>query len=116
MTYDNIPIFHLDKGQRIYINDSTLSEIKSFLGVVDDNRLFSGEQYKDVNAYQYYARAYTFSSPGEDGVYDALSQINLANNVVKTDTYNTTYNIETNSNQKIETHTKNDYKQKSIWL
>ena len=115
MTYDNIPIFHLDKGQRIYINDSTLSEIKSFLGVVDDNRLFSGEQYKDVNAYQYYARAYTFSSPGEDGVYDALSQINLANNVVKTDTYNTTYNIETNSNQKIETHTKNDYKTKKVF-
>lgn len=85
MSYDGIPIFYLDKDTRTYISQSTLNELKDYLGVYVNNadgtrnveaenrKIYSGECFKDVNAYYYYYNSTQFSQD----VYDALKDIDL---------------------------------------
>lgn len=132
VTYDSIPIFFLDRDTRIYISQSTFNEIKSFLGVNEDSKIYSGECFKDVNAYYYYYRADKFSRSVENalslidlGTEETLDEegrivkviasnsgdINNAKNVIKTETYHTNYTNELG----VQTHVKSTYSNPKVF-
>ncbi len=75
-SWTGIPIFHLDKGRRVYINRDMFDTIKQFIGAYDEGRIYSGEDFLDVNNYNYYYNAVKFSRD----VADVLSKINLGTN------------------------------------
>ncbi len=77
-TYDGIPIFYLDRDTRTYISQSTLNELKSYLGVENDSELYTKQKYKDVNAYYYYFKSTQFSMD----VYPVLKDINLGKTTI----------------------------------
>ena len=137
MTYDGYPIFFLDGDKRTYISKNLFDELKAFLGVTDDNDMYSSDRcFKDVNAYYYYYRAVTFSrnvQPAlelidlgianvvdEDGKtvkviasnipFDKDGNLN-ANNVIKTETYHTKYTTTNN----VETHIKSTYNNSKVF-
>ncbi len=123
-SWDNIPIFYLNKGRRVYINNDTFNDLKSYIGSYDDNKIYSGEEFLDVNNYYYYYNAVKFSQT----VYPALSKIDLgknsngiianqdakdekdvdklvSNTVIKTRNYHKKYT----TNEGVESHVKTTY-------
>lgn len=114
-TYTGIPIFRLDKKQRIYISDSELKDICSYLyGYYQDHGLVASDQeggidtikttllnnwanyYKDLNDVFYYRNAYFFSKAANDNIFSKII-LNLnktdANYSVVSDAYNTDYSV-----------------------
>jgi len=79
-SYDGIPIFVLDNDVRVFINNDMLKEIAKhtkFSGWdTNPENLYAPENFKDVNAFNYYKNAKEFS----EKVHPYLKDINVREN------------------------------------
>lgn len=152
ISYEGIPIFHLDKNLKVYLNSAagveTIADYiyypklrekieenqnkrknkeineteynQAIIGLFSDDSFMQGDDgfianYKDINNFYYYKNAKEFSRKDGD-VYQALSMINLEDDVIKSDAYNATYRMETDGGTEVSAeHVKQDYTEKNIF-